>query len=571
MASKTCRATSRGNRAGQNSLGCVNNNAKPNSPDDALFGNSADDLADDLNNDIDVPVYRRDAQKPADATPPAKATKIDKPGEETVGGETVESSVAEDAKPEAPERGKVSEGEAKSARKPVPAESDASADASAEIPGAEAPEAEASVEEKPAKRDIYAVLGRARPQRIESRPPEPEVDLSKLDSSQSAAGTRADASAASGASDRWGKVDDANPAEQATASTNDQAFIRQAKNGADTDRSTAGAGSAGADAGAADAGVTDADTAAGTGGAGAAAGAGAGMVGAGTTAGADTDRSTAGAGAAGADAGAADAGVTDADTATGTGGAGAAAGTGAGVVGAGTTAGADTDRSTAGAGAAGADAGAADAGVTDADTDRSTAGASVAGAAAGAADAGVTGAGTGAVAEVKRGTTSFGLFILRAVLGAYLLVRGLQTLFAFGGDPGVDIFQSQLENYNFTDILAIGIPVAEVVAGGLLLLGLVTPFGAALATIVGGFMAFHNLDSFQGTLWPYGLNPHVQLWAALTVASISLIFLGPGRISLDRSRGWATRPLASAWIFFVVAAAATAGLWLGVGGGNPFN
>lgn len=483
--------TSRTNRAGQNTLECVNNNAKPNSPDDALFGNSADDLADDLNNDIDVPVYRRDAQKPADATPPAKATKIDKPGEETVGGETVESSAAEDAKPEAPERGKVSEGEAKSARKPEPAESDASADASAEIPGAEAPEAEASVEEKPAKRDIYAVLGRARPQRIESRPPEPEVDLSKLDSSQSAAGTRADASAASGASDRWGKVDDANPAEQATASTNDQAFIRQAKNGADTDRSTAGAGSAGADAGAADAGVTDADTAAGTGGAGAAAGAGAGVVGAGTTAGADTDRSTAGA--------------------------------------------------------------------------------SVAGAAAGAADAGVTGAGTGAVAEVKRGTTSFGLFILRAVLGAYLLVRGLQTLFAFGGDPGVDIFQSQLENYNFTDILAIGIPVAEVVAGGLLLLGLVTPFGAALATIVGGFMAFHNLDSFQGTLWPYGLNPHVQLWAALTVASISLIFLGPGRISLDRSRGWATRPLASAWIFFVVAAAATAGLWLGVGGGNPFN
>lgn len=533
MPSKTCRVTSRANRAGQNSLECVNNNAKPNSPDDALFGNSADDLADDLNNDIDVPVYRRDAQKPADATPPAKATKIDKPGEETVGEETAEASAAGDAKPEAPERGKASGGEAKSAKTSAPTESASaaavaaegapnkdtgserastgtSADASAEIPGTEAPEAETPVEQKPAKRDIYAVLGRARPQRIESRPPEPEVDLSKLDSPQSAAGTRADASAASGASDRWGKVDDANPAEQATASTNDQAFIRQAKNGADTDRSTAGAGSAGADAGAADAGVTGADTAAGTGGAGAAAGAaGAGVVGAGTTAGADTDRSTAGASVAGADAG-----VTGADT------------------------------------------------VAESDS---------AGAGHDAADAGAAGAGAGAVAEVKRGTTSFGLFILRAVLGAYLLVRGLQTLFAFGGDPGVDVFQSQLGNYNFTDILAIGIPVAEVVAGGLLLLGLVTPFGAALATVVGGFMAFHNLDSFQGTLWPYGLSPHVQMWAALTVASISLIFLGPGRISLDRSRGWATRPLASAWIFFLVAAAATAGLWLGVGGGNPFN
>lgn len=559
MPSKTCRATSRGNRAGQNSLGCVNNNAKPNSPDDALFGNSADDLADDLNNDIDVPVYRRDAQKPADSTPPAKATKIDKPGGETVGEETVESSAAEDAKPEPPAQLTASKPGAKSAKTSDPVESDSaaavaaedgsnkgtgsdgasadpSAGASAEASGAEAP-----AEEKPAKRDIYAVLGRARPQRIESRPPEPEVDLSKLDASQSAAGAgvagadsnadvRANAGDAHGPSDRWGKVDDANPAEQATASTNDQAFIRQAKIGADTDRSTAGAGAAGADAGAAGAGVTGAGAAADATGA-------AGAAGAGTVSAADgsefggTDTPGSATGAVTVPETAADA-DRDRD---------AAAAAGAGAAGTGAVAGADRDRDA--AAAAGAEVGGAD------------------------ATAGAAGAG----AEVKRGTTSFGLFILRAVLGAYLLVRGLQTLFAFGGDPGVDVFQSQLENYNFTDILAIGIPVAEVVAGGLLLLGLVTPFGAALATIVGGFMAFHNLDSFQGTLWPYGLNPHVQLWAALTVVSISLIFLGPGRISLDRSRGWATRPLASAWIFFVVAAATTAGLWLGVGGGNPFN
>ncbi|MCZ9289333.1 DoxX family protein [Corynebacterium evansiae] len=510
----------------------MNNNAKPNSPDDALFGNSADDLADDLNNDIDVPVYRRDAQKPTDATPPAKATKIDKPGEETAGEETAEASAAGDAKPEAPERGKASGGGAKSAKTSEPAESDAaaavtaesapnkntgserastdtSAEASAEIPGTEAPEAETPVEEKPAKRDIYAVLGRARPQRIESRPPEPEVDLSKLDASQPA-GAGADVGAANGASDRWGKVDDANPAERPTTSTNDQAFIRQAKNGATP---------------AASAGVT-----------GAAAGAGA----AGTTDGSENGNAAAGA---------AGAGVAGASDGSEIGGAGAAGGadTAAGAASAGVV----------GAGAAGSADTAVDAGVTGVDHD--------------AVSADRDAAGAGAGAEVKRGTTSFGLFILRAVLGAYLLVRGLQTLFAFGGDPGVDVFQSQLGNYNFTDILAIGIPVAEVVAGGLLLLGLVTPFGAALATVVGGFMAFHNLDSFQGTLWPYGLSPHIQLWAALTVASISLIFLGPGRISLDRSRGWATRPLASAWIFFVVAAAATAGLWLGVGGGNPFN
>ncbi|CAM2857163.1 DoxX family protein [Corynebacterium jeikeium] len=464
--------TSRTNRAGQNSLGSVNNNAKPNNPDDALFGNSADDLADDLNNDIDVPVYRRDAQKPAGSATPAKATKIEKPGEEadgketvseeTVGEEIVESSAAGDAKSDVREPDKASGVAAEQPKTSAPVEADT-------------PEAGTPIEEKPAKRDIYAVLGRARPQRIESRPSEPEVDLSKLDASQPAAGAgpagadsnagaRVDSGHTDGPSDRWGKVDDAKPAERDNAPANDQAFSRPATNNAGTGVAAAGAGAAG------------------TG------------VAAGTAA--------------------------DADTA--------------------------------------ADAGVAGDGRDAANGDRNAA-------AAAGTDA------AGAVAEVKRGTTSFGLFILRAVLGAYLLVRGLQTLFAFGGDPGVDVFQSQLENYNFTDILAIGIPVAEVVAGGLLLLGLVTPFGAALATIVSGFMAFHNLDSFQGTLWPYGLNPYVQLWAALTVASISLIFLGPGRISLDRSRGWATRPLASAWIFFVVAAAATAALWLGVGGGNPFN
>lgn len=506
--------TSRTNRAGQNSLGSVNNNAKPNNPDDALFGNSADDLADDLNNDIDVPVYRRDAQKPAGSATPAKATKIEKPGEEadgkeTGGKKTVESSAAGDSKPDARESGKASEVEAGQPEKSAPVETDA-------------PEAETPTEEKPAKRDIYAVLGRARPQRIESRPSEPEVDLSKLDASQPAAGAglagtdsnadaHTDAGHTDGPSDRWGKVDDAKPAEQDNAPANDQAFSRPATNSAAAGGAAAGAGLLG------------------TG------------VAAGTAADADADADTVA--DAGADGDSRDAAGLDRDAAS----AGTAAGAaGAGVAGTGVAAG------TAAGTAADADT-IADAGVAGDNRDAAGTGAA------------------GAVAEVKRGTTSFGLFILRAVLGAYLLVRGLQTLFAFGGDPGVDVFQSQLENYNFTDILAIGIPVAEVVAGGLLLLGLVTPFGAALATIVGGFMAFHNLDSFQGTLWPYGLNPYVQLWAALTVASISIIFLGPGRISLDRSRGWATRPLASAWIFFVVAAAATAALWLGVGGGNPFN
>lgn len=427
-----------------------------------MFDNSADELADDMNNDIDVPVYRRDARADADEKP--------QPKEASTGA----TKIAKTADVDAP----------KSADNSAETEATAPADASA-------PEANANVgnsdeaTEKPAKRDVYAMLGRARPQRIKGRSPDAaptrtddantdhpetdsasEVDLTKLDGSEAssgsgtaaAAGAEADAattaggsSSAKGDEDRWGKVDDAETAEFRDTGAN----VGERENLANAASAAGVAGAAGA----------------------------------------------AGAGAAG----------------------------GAGVLG----------------GAQGAD-------VTT--------------------NAGAAGAGAEDPQPVaKRGTTSFGLFLLRVVLGAYLLVRGLQTLFVFGGDPGLEVFQGQLESYNFTDILAIGIPVAEIVAGGSLLLGLLTPFGAAVATVVAGFMTFHNLNGFQGSLWPYGLNPYVQLWAALTVASISIIFVGPGRISLDRSRGWATRPLASAWIFFVVAAAATAGLWLGVGGGNPFN
>ncbi|WP_408925500.1 DoxX family membrane protein [Corynebacterium sp. YSMAA1_1_F7] len=486
----------------------MNNNAKPNSPDDALFDNSADDLADDLNNDIDVPVYRRDAQPPANGAP-AGATKVEKPGAVTQSeakpapqAEPVQDDSVSDATVSNSTVAKGTVGERAAAKSPAEAEPEAPTEA----------EPEAPMESEPAKRDIYAMLGRARPQRIDSRPPETapaettesDVDLTSIDSPQSTtANTAGDAAAAGAASDRWGKVDDASPAERPATATNDQASRPQVKE----DAAPGGTEPRGEE-------VVREDTSQGD------------------------------------SAGAAEMRTAEMRTADGERSAAPAAG--AGVAGAGALAGAGTGygtETTVGTEATGGTE-------TTAGTEASVAG---------------TDRGADAAAGAKRGTTSFGLFLLRTVLGAYLLVRGLQTMFAFGGDPGVDVFQSQLEQYNFTDILAIGIPVAEIVAGGLLILGLVTPLGAALAAVVSGFMALHNLDGFQGSLWPYGMNPYVQVWAALTVVSISIIFVGPGRISLDRSRGWATRPLASAWIFLIVAAAGIAGLWIGVGGGNPFN
>lgn len=172
--------------------------------------------------------------------------------------------------------------------------------------------------------------------------------------------------------------------------------------------------------------------------------------------------------------------------------------------------------------------------------------------------------------ETRRGTQSFGLAILRIVAGAVLLISGLQTLFGFAGDPGISGLEGRLSFFSGSEVLAVAIPAAEVIAGGLLILGLLTPFAAALAFVVSAFMATFHLSGHQGSLWPYGLNPVIHQWALYALISLSLIFTGPGGASLDRSRSWATRPLASSWIFAVLGIAGFAVLWLLTGGRNPF-
>ena len=172
--------------------------------------------------------------------------------------------------------------------------------------------------------------------------------------------------------------------------------------------------------------------------------------------------------------------------------------------------------------------------------------------------------------ETRRGTQSFGLAILRIVAGAVLLISGLQTLFGFAGDPGISALEGRLSFFSGSGVLAVAIPAAEVIAGGLLILGLLTPFAAALAFVVSAFMATFHLSGHQGSLWPYGLNPVIHQWALYALISLSLIFTGPGGASLDRSRSWATRPLASSWIFAVLGIAGFAALWLLTGGRNPF-
>lgn len=161
----------------------------------------------------------------------------------------------------------------------------------------------------------------------------------------------------------------------------------------------------------------------------------------------------------------------------------------------------------------------------------------------------------------KRGTLGFGLLLLRLVVGGLLLVQGLQTLFAFGDNGGLNVLERHLTDHSHADLLAVGLSAGAVVAGGLLILGLLTPFGAAIGAVVAGFFALHFLRKWDGGYWPSALDTEVQMWAILAAVAVAILFTGPGRISFDRSRGWATRPLASAWLFAIIAGGALAALW----------
>lgn len=168
-----------------------------------------------------------------------------------------------------------------------------------------------------------------------------------------------------------------------------------------------------------------------------------------------------------------------------------------------------------------------------------------------------------------RGTLDLGLLLLRIIIGALLVLRGAQTLFGFGGDPGIDTLADRLAGFTAPDVLAVAVPVAEVVGGGLLLLGLLTPLGGAVAVASAGFMGLFELSLSSAGYWPYQLSQIVQIWGLLGLLGLVLVFTGPGRYSADVGRGWATRPRASAWLWAVIGLAGGAALWVLTGGGNP--
>lgn len=176
--------------------------------------------------------------------------------------------------------------------------------------------------------------------------------------------------------------------------------------------------------------------------------------------------------------------------------------------------------------------------------------------------------------ETRRGTLDLGLLLLRIALGGLLLVHGLTTFFGWGAAPNTTALATEFANQGFklSTVLGSAIPTIQVIAGALIVLGLATPLGSALALALSAYLVMFDVASADATGWKILGNgaEAAQLHLLLFAVALALQFTGPGRIGVDFGRGWARRPLASSWLFCIIAVAVAAVAWYFTAGSWPF-
>ncbi|MEC3915154.1 DoxX family protein [Nocardia sp. CDC160] len=172
--------------------------------------------------------------------------------------------------------------------------------------------------------------------------------------------------------------------------------------------------------------------------------------------------------------------------------------------------------------------------------------------------------------DERRGTLDLGLLLLRLVIGGTFVYHGLQKATGWFHGPGLDGIKTAMESggWKHVDIAAPMLIAGELGGGVLVAIGLATPLaaGALLAVILDAWM------------WKQGMNPgfqysakgnSVELESILVGLTTVLILTGPGRLSLDRNRGWSSRPFMGSLAAFVAAVVAAILTYVYLHGGNP--
>ncbi|MGJ0120618.1 DoxX family protein [Williamsia sp. MIQD14] len=186
-----------------------------------------------------------------------------------------------------------------------------------------------------------------------------------------------------------------------------------------------------------------------------------------------------------------------------------------------------------------------------------------------------------AQAAQRRGTTDLGLLALRVAVGLIAMAHGAQKLFGWWNGPRLSGFEDFLLNAPNTNIgfsadaakpLAIVGALSESLGGLMLVLGLLTPIaGSAVLGVM--IIAATYKATLAGGVWFFAsgsAGPGIEYEIFLGIAAASIILAGPGRISLDFGRGWATRPFVGSFAWLVVGIAAPVAIWILFNGTNPF-
>lgn len=152
---------------------------------------------------------------------------------------------------------------------------------------------------------------------------------------------------------------------------------------------------------------------------------------------------------------------------------------------------------------------------------------------------------------------SYGILLLRVVVGGIFAAHGSQKAFGWWGGPGPAGTRAMVTGMGFrpAPLFAL-LLVAEELGGGLLLaLGFLTPLGALAVTtaMVVAVALVHWQNGFFNGNRGYEFN------LALVAAAVAIAASGPGRFSIDRALHWDDNLSGLWWALGVIAAALAGG------------
>jgi len=130
---------------------------------------------------------------------------------------------------------------------------------------------------------------------------------------------------------------------------------------------------------------------------------------------------------------------------------------------------------------------------------------------------------------------SYGLLLLRVVVGGTMAAHGAQKLLGWFDGPGLGGVQKMLGSLGFRwpSSMALGLALTEC-AGLLFALGFLTPFAAlGIAVVMLNAVALvHFKNGFWNGKGGYEFN------LVLLSVAVAVSATGPGRFSIDRALGW---------------------------------